>query len=202
MAALGMSKADLFPSDGLTPPHIRFLGAGNGVSGDHTSEGYKAPKLALKYVIKKYGEPAACWSYFAEDGTEYAKVYRFDFIDDKGQPDKTYRPVSLLPSGLWVLKDPPGKWLPCNADKIANAPRVWVAEGEKACDALIGLGLAAATSAHGAKSPEKTDWSCLAGREVIIWPDNDPEGEDYARKVKAILSRLDPQPKVNADERK
>jgi putative DNA primase/helicase len=69
---------------------------------------------------------------------------------------------------------------------------VYVAEGEKATDALVGLGLAATTSSGGAQAPSKTDWTPLAGRQVMIWPDNDPPGLDYAYTVSGILTNLDP----------
>ncbi|MDQ2867947.1 MAG: hypothetical protein M3R59_05985, partial [Verrucomicrobiota bacterium] len=61
-------------------------------------------------------------------------------------------------------------------------------EGEKAASVLhAALGVITTTSAHGAKSPHKSDWSSLQGRDVVILPDNDPEGAAYAGKVAEIL---------------
>lgn len=67
-------------------------------------------------------------------------------------------------------------------------------EGEKAADALRSIGLTATTSAHGAKSADKTDWRPLAGKEVILWPDNDAAGRTYIESVIAILTKLTPTP--------
>ena len=52
----------------------------------------------------------------------------------------------------------------------------------------------ATTSAHGSKSAHKTDWSPVAGKEVVILPDNDDAGWRYADEVVAILGRLSPIP--------
>jgi hypothetical protein len=54
----------------------------------------------------------------------------------------------------------------------------------------------ATTSAHGAKGADKSDWTPLAGKEVVLLPDNDAPGEDYARAVIGVLARLGPRPRV------
>jgi putative DNA primase/helicase len=54
-------------------------------------------------------------------------------------------------------------------------------EGEKCADALIRQGIVATTAMNGAKAPvDKTDWTPLAGKAVLIWPDRDAPGWDYA----------------------
>jgi hypothetical protein len=60
---------------------------------------------------------------------------------------------------------------------------VWVVEGEKCAVAMRRMGLVGVTSAGGASAPRQTDWSPLRGRHVIILPDNDDQGEDYAAHV-------------------
>ncbi len=35
----------------------------------------------------------------------------------------------------------------------------------------------------GANSAAKSDWSKVAGRDVVTWPDHDPQGSAYAREV-------------------
>jgi hypothetical protein len=79
---------------------------------------------------------------------------------------------------------------------LAGAKRVYIAEGEKAADAARSIGLVATTSAHGCNSPEKTDWQPLAGKEVVLLPDNDPSGREYADTVVGILRSLTPVPAV------
>ena len=74
---------------------------------------------------------------------------------------------------------------------------VAVLEGEKCADIATSLGLAhATTSAHGAKAPQLTDWSPLAGRQVAILGDEDEDGAEYASKVAAILAGLEPPAEV------
>jgi hypothetical protein len=69
---------------------------------------------------------------------------------------------------------------------------VFLPEGEKAADAARSIGLTATTSAGGAKAPAKTDWTPLAGKQVVILPDNDAAGREYAAKATAILTKLAP----------
>ncbi|MCX4156644.1 MULTISPECIES: DUF927 domain-containing protein [Paraburkholderia] len=65
---------------------------------------------------------------------------------------------------------------------------VFVVEGEKAALALRGLGpMVVVTSAGGAKAAAKTDWSPLAGRPVVIWPDNDEAGLKYQDQVIELI---------------
>jgi hypothetical protein len=46
------------------------------------------------------------------------------------------------------------------------------------------------TSSGGGQAATKTDWSPLAGRSVLIWPDNDEAGLKYAVAVATILIGL------------
>jgi len=66
---------------------------------------------------------------------------------------------------------------------------VWIAEGEKDCDRLAGLGLVATTNVGGAGKwrPEYTD--TLRGRDVVILPDNDEPGRKHAIEVATALTR-------------
>ena len=66
---------------------------------------------------------------------------------------------------------------------------VIVTEGEFKADKLAALGLTVTTSG-GADSAAKADWTLIAGREVLIWPDNDNAGQLYAGAVTEILTKL------------
>jgi putative DNA primase/helicase len=66
---------------------------------------------------------------------------------------------------------------------------VFVVEGEPCADALHKLGLAAVTSG-GAASCNSADWRPLAGRECVVWPDNDDAGRKYAADVAGALAPL------------
>jgi len=66
---------------------------------------------------------------------------------------------------------------------------VYVVEGEKAAEALRRLGLTVTTSAGGSAAAEKTDWSPLAGRTVVVWPDLDESGRRYAHDAARLALR-------------
>jgi len=74
---------------------------------------------------------------------------------------------------------------------VARRPEetVIVTEGELKADKLADLGLLATTSGS-ADSAGRADWRPLAGREVIIWPDNDEAGQRYAEAVIGLLKPL------------
>ncbi|MCK7581516.1 MAG: hypothetical protein MZV65_41755 [Chromatiales bacterium] len=42
-------------------------------------------------------------------------------------------------------------------------------------------------SMNGAKSPKRSDWTPLAGRRVLIWPDADQPGADFARTAARLI---------------
>ncbi len=148
--------------------------------------------------------PDAVWPYWNPDGTFAFAMCRWNAGSSK-QPDrkKDFRPLSQghksgkrSPTG-WQLADPPDlKLLPLfNADAIAARPDVTVVvcEGEKAATAMQDLfptKYVATTSAHGSGSANRSDWSLLAGRCVVICPDNDLDGAKYARAVGNICAAL------------
>ncbi len=136
----------------------------------------------------------AVWLYHSADGNEVLRVVRFE-----AGGNKTFRPISTTESG-WKIGDPAGELPLYRLPELADDGPVFVAEGEKAAEAIRSLGFVATTSAHGAKSPQKTDWSPLAGRDVIILPDNDDAGGAYAEEVSLLLGRLSPPSQVRIVE--
>lgn len=77
-----------------------------------------------------------------------------------------------------------------NLKALADRPDAWVilCEGEKTADHAAKLvpGFVCVAWPNGAQSVKKVDWSPLADRKVILWPDNDDEG----RKAMAEAARL------------
>jgi hypothetical protein len=74
-----------------------------------------------------------------------------------------------------------------------------VVEGEKCVEALWELGIVATTSAGGAGNGKHSDWTPLAGRDVVLWPDNDAEpfpGQKHMEEIGNILLALTPPPRV------
>jgi putative DNA primase/helicase len=76
-------------------------------------------------------------------------------------------------------------------DILAARPNdpVLVVEGEKAAEAARNIfpDYVGTTSPFGAHAAPKTDLSPLLGRNVTIWPDNDPAGVDYALDILASI---------------
>jgi len=74
-----------------------------------------------------------------------------------------------------------------NLPAFAERPdaQVLVVEGEKCADAAARLlpGVVATCWQGGGKAAGKSDWSPVRGREVLIWPDNDPAGVEAAHEV-------------------
>ena len=72
---------------------------------------------------------------------------------------------------------------------VANTGPVMIVEGEKDADALARLG-AQSTTSGGASSATAADWAPLAGRECVVFRDNDGPGLRYAQQITAILTAL------------
>jgi len=138
-------------------------------------------KAKMEAPVDDLGPATAKWDYFDATGKLIAVVYRYDPPGRK----KEFRP--------WDAKRrkmaPPDPRPLYNQPGLAAAGHVVLVEGEKCAQALIAVGVAATTAMHGANAPvDKTDWSPLAGKSVLIWPDRDAPGWDYAdRASQAIL---------------
>ena len=65
-----------------------------------------------------------------------------------------------------------------------NVPVLFV-EGEKAVDAACEMfpDYAVTTTSGGCKQAHHTDFAALAGRRVVVWPDNDAPGRTYAQEI-------------------
>lgn len=132
--------------------------------------------------IDDLGPATAKWDYLDASGKLIAVVYRYDPPGRK----KEFRPWDarrrkMAPPDPRPLYNQPG---------MASAAQVILVEGEKCAQALIEAGIVATTAMHGANAPvEKTDWSPLAGKSVLVWPDRDKPGWEYATQAaQAILS--------------
>lgn len=123
--------------------------------------------------VDELGPATAKWDYLDAEGNLIAVVYRYDPPGRK----KEFRPWDVKRRKL----APPDPRPLYNQPGLAGSDRAVLVEGEKCAQALIDLGLCATTAMHGAHAPvEKTDWSPLAGKAVLIWPDKDKPGWDYA----------------------
>lgn len=133
-------------------------------------------------VVSSRNIPGKHYEYCDIDGHVVMIVARQD-------NPKSFRPY-YQHGGGWTMGDPPGALRLYNLSALADAKLVYVCEGEKDADALNGIGLTATTSAHGAKSAKRTDWSPLAGKYIIILPHNDKAGAGYAKDAVGLLKPL------------
>ena len=147
----------------------------------------QAPAATSRKTKKKeapvddLGPATAKWDYFDAAGHLIAIVYRYDPPGGK----KEFRP--------WDVKRrkmaPPDPRPLYNQPGMKDAAQVVLVEGEKCAQALINAGVTATTAMHGANAPvDKTDWTPLKGKAVLIWPDRDKPGWEYAANAaQAVL---------------
>lgn len=125
---------------------------------------HNKPAFTVERYIKKDGHKGYAFSHVNSDGEPVRQKPKFE----NGAP--LYNLYQLINS---------------------KSQCVYVVEGEKCSDALSKLGFLVTTSNGGAQNAQGTDWKPLAGRDVVIWPDNDDGGSRYADDVTAILQALD-----------
>lgn len=145
------------------------------------------------------GAPVATYRYYDTRGNVTASVVRFE--PDGTRASKTFRPYCFR------TVDGVTKWIGGAPDlrplyrlpEISLASAVVLVEGEGKADALAKIGIEATSAMQGARAPiEKTDWSPLAGKTVVIWPDNDEPGLEYSKAASAKLTQLGCRVKVVA----
>lgn len=131
--------------------------------------------------------PRGCkkfWTYRDASGDVLFHIARYNNGDGK-----YFKPWAW--SGVaWVAKGWPSPRPLYGLDKLAEGA-VLVVEGEKAADAARkmckGGPYSVVTWANGAAGVGTADWSPLAGRNVLVWPDADgPGAEACARLVKLL----------------
>lgn len=136
-------------------------------------------------------KPDAIWRYATAEGETAFHVARWDEKDGK----KEIRPVSWREGEGWAFAAWPDQRPLYRLDEITATPgaNIVICEGEKAANAAAAIfpKSIVTTSSGGSQAAAKTDWSPLAGRRVLIWPDNDAAGRKYAEQVAQIVAALD-----------
>lgn len=144
-----------------------------------------APAPPLAHPVR--GVAAAVWDYLAPSGQIYGRVYRFVTSDGgketlplcwatnsvTGQSGWRWLAFGLPRALYW-----PQRVFAENAPLRAEPRPVLIVEGEKCADAAwhaLGTHYDIATWPGGSKAVDKADWSPLAGRRVVIWPDCDAQ---------------------------
>ncbi|WP_232427934.1 AAA family ATPase [Burkholderia ubonensis] len=163
----------------------------------------KAGRDLFAFKTKEGFQPVALHLYRAPDGSIlYARV-RMHKAALGGEHEKLVRPF-YHDGARWTHGEPKqngGKVLYGLPD-VSAFPEALVVltEGEQKSDALtrLGDGRFIGVTSGGATSAGGADWSPLAGRRVLLWPDNDAPGQRYAdettEKLRALgcaIDRLD-----------
>lgn len=120
------------------------------------------------------GPATAKWDYFTAEGQLIGCVYRYDPPGRR----KEFRP--------WDAKRkkmaPPDPRPLYNQMDMATTDTVVLVEGEKCAQTLIDGGAGLTTAMHGAHAPIEKNRLPVPDRQghVLIWPDRDKAGWDYA----------------------
>jgi len=121
----------------------------------------------------------AAYDYVDEDGKLLFQVVRYE--------PKDFRQRRPDGKGGWTWGVKGVRLAPYRLPRVLGAQRVLVVEGEKDVHALERLGYVATCNPMGAGKWREEFAEYLAGREVIILPDNDVAGEQHARQVARTL---------------
>lgn len=151
-----------------------------------------APRPPAAHV--RHGKPAHRYAY--RDGAGRVNLYH-DRYEPQGER-KQFAPLTMwrLPAGKleWRFKAAPRPVPIFGLDLLAARPaaRVVVVEGEKAQAAAEALQPAAVVVCWqgGAQAVDKADWRPLAGRDVVLWPDNDEPGGKCMAKLAGTLQAI------------
>jgi len=137
----------------------------------------------------------ATYPYLSPSGETLFEVVRFDEHDAAtgepvlkgGKVSKVYKPRQ--PSGQFGY--PPGPRPLYRLPEIERSREIVFVEGEKAADAIHQCGWVATSAPGGATTNlEAIDWRPLAGKTVILWPDNDEPGRKLMLGVEAKLKSI------------
>ena len=138
----------------------------------------------------QFGEPSATWTYKNEAGLVLGYVARFDHPDGKQILPRTW---CRLPddSEAWRWRAFESPRPVYKLDLLHGRPDdvVLLVEGEKTADAAQQCcpNYVAVTWPGGTNAIRKVDWSPLAERDVIVWPDADDPGRKAARDTAKLV---------------
>lgn len=130
------------------------------------------------------------WRYLNADGHLLGAVVRYDRPANGVAAAKEIRPLTFCERDgrrEWRPKGFPDPRPLFQLQKLAKRPAdpVLLVEGEKTATAAEKhfADYVVTTSPGGAQAVRKADWTPLFGRKVVIWPDHDKAGADYAAAV-------------------
>ena len=187
VAALGLQMHDLFASSSSAPLRptptkpVRVLGKTPNEAG----------AVLLSDFVSRYPKGLLqVHPYVDAEGSALFAVVRFDYRDNENQRRKEVRQMRVVPGGWAAGLGGVERRVLYGLDRLAKADAdelVVVGEGEKVVEAARALGFLSTTSSGGAmQAKHTTDWSPLRGRRVVVLPDADDAGRQYAKDVATL----------------
>ena len=214
--ALGFELADLMgktsdqkvlPDSTYHTPSTVVKAVGPGGKTVHTTLEKALGAAAFGVDSNNPRQPHVIYTYHNIDGSENLIIARWN-INGK----KDIRPVSKVKDGYIVGKHNDQIYPIYGIDlldkhlqetKRSNV-RVYVCEGEKAAEMARHLGLTATCTPFGSESAARADWDTLdeiatkykKSLELVILPDNDQPGEEYAKSLVEIFGKFKSRPTI------
>lgn len=155
-----------------------------------------APPPFQKHFLKELGKVTQSWAYKNPSGQIMGYIYRFDPPGKK----KVFWPLTFWKGvndiRLWRWKGFNKPRPLYGLDLLEQHPekrQVLIVEGEKTADAARELFMGVCpvvTWPNGADGVDHADFSPLADRKVVIWPDNDEPGVKAADRIAGRLAGL------------
>ncbi|MDR1270601.1 MAG: DUF3987 domain-containing protein, partial [Planctomycetaceae bacterium] len=151
-------------------------------------------------------KPDAIYRYENAGGSENFCILRWNT-----ENDKITRPISKVEDGYIVGSRNDEPYPIYRLPEIINylkscknTARLYICEGEKATNAAVSIGFSVTTSAFGSNGATKTDWSILdkiatennLKLEIVLFPDNDQSGQNYADSLVGIFTKFKSSPIV------
>lgn len=140
--------------------------------------------------------PTAVYDYPDGDGNPVYRVRRWDYIDGDGEKQKAIR-QQYYEDGNWVDKLPKADNMPRHIWKLPELFKrvedpVLLVEGEKTAIAAETMfpEYISTTWMGGCGGKNSVDYSPLAGRDVVCFPDNDTQGFTAMRVVVEHLHQV------------
>jgi hypothetical protein len=136
-------------------------------------------------------KPVASYNYCDSQGELIYEVVRLEWIED-GKLRKTFRqrrPDPGRPNAwIWNLEGiKHGLYRLPELREAGAEDVVFLPEGEKDVETLIGFGLCATTNSGGAKNWRQDHAELLRGRDVVVLVDNDEPGRERGKAIVASL---------------
>ncbi len=170
--AVGIKLADICPPSGR-PAAVTTKPVTDPVSTRGVAPMAEGGKLVETYIYRN------------ADGSLNRLVARYESgVGDARE--KTFRQYRPDGNGGWVAGVKGVPEVPYRLPQLlASSPDdiVFIVEGEKCAEALVGLGLVATCNAGGAGKWPKEFREHFYDRDVVVLPDNDKPGADHAYKV-------------------